>query len=229
MRAIIKNGEPRELINWKRENQNTPDNLHYGGGGFPREHVRTSLLAEQHFLCAYTMKELPGSGSCHIEHIKPQSKYTPADSIDYGNMVACYPGSDGKIACEYGAVYKKNYDAGALPFVSPLNPFVSSQFRFHRDGRIEGLTDAARATEEVLNLNHPVLKNNRAAAVKGWLQPNRKRVLSAAEARRLAAQVLQPDRNGRLTPYCTAVAQAATEYAKKEENRAARMRVQGRG
>lgn len=53
MRSICKGGEPRALIEWKRQNAATPDNLHYNGGGFPREAVRQSLLLEQCHLCGY--------------------------------------------------------------------------------------------------------------------------------------------------------------------------------
>ena len=41
MRSISKGPEPHELLNWKRENRETVENLRYGGGGFPAEAVQT--------------------------------------------------------------------------------------------------------------------------------------------------------------------------------------------
>ena len=55
MRSIVKGAEPRALIQWKAENTQTPENLVYGGGGFPADAVRAALLAEQFYLCAYTV------------------------------------------------------------------------------------------------------------------------------------------------------------------------------
>ena len=45
MRSIRKGHEPRALIDWRRQNASTPENLHYEGGGFPREAVR--VFADQ--------------------------------------------------------------------------------------------------------------------------------------------------------------------------------------
>lgn len=67
MRSICKGGEPRALIEWRRQNAATPDNLHYNGGDFPREAVRQSLLLEQCHLCAYTLKRLATAAEC-AEH-----------------------------------------------------------------------------------------------------------------------------------------------------------------
>lgn len=182
MRSIKKGAEPRALIEWRRENRDTPQNLFYGkGSSFPSEAVRQALLKEQFHLCAYTLRRLPTAAecqvknqgtqfSCHIEHILPQHPYR-ADSIVYTNIVACYPSSQTKTVCGYGAVAKEDYDPAKKPFISPLTANVERHFRFTRDGYVEGLTPEAIATVEVLNLNHPTLVNDRSAVIKGRLQP----------------------------------------------------------
>lgn len=238
MRSIKKGAEPRELIDWRKENKETPQNLFYGrGSSFPGEPVRKSLLREQFHLCAYTLRRLQTADecaakgqqmvfSCHIEHILPQEKH-PAQGIAYDNMVACYPPSQTDSACEYGAVEKKAYDPAEQPFVSPLLANAERHFRFSSDGSVEGLTPEGLATVEVLKLNHATLKNNRAAVIKGALKP-RGNDLSAAMARRLAVEVCTPDARHCLPEYCQALKQQAELHAERLEKRAARMRGQPR-
>ncbi|OGB69535.1 MAG: hypothetical protein A2486_13785 [Burkholderiales bacterium RIFOXYC12_FULL_65_23] len=235
MRAIRKGAEPRALLDWKRQNATTPDILHYDGGGFPREAVRQSLLQEQSHLCAYTMKRLATLAecqqqgrdtghSCHIEHILPQSRGVPAESIDYQNMVACFPAPNPKTACDYGADFKADYDPSQSLFVSPLSTEVERQFAFDSRGGVQGLTPAAEATIRHLNLNHRVLVQARQASIRGSLEPKAGKPLSAAQARRLAERVMQPDADNRLEPFCVAIASAARAHAERAERRASRLR-----
>ena len=213
------------MIDWKLANKDTPQNLKYGGGGFPRDAIKDALLLEQGYLCAYTMKSLASRDGCHIEHIIAQSVGTEGlEDIDYGNMLACFPPSNSAIECSYGAKCKDNYDVLKKPFLSPLDPSVKYVFCFWDDGIIEGKNDAAVASINVLDLNCAVLKNDRAAAIHGFLLRRNKKELSAAEARRLAVEVVKPNANGRLTAFCEALSQAALRYAEKAERRAARVR-----
>lgn len=237
MRSIVKGAEPRALIQWKAENAQTPENLVYGGGGFPADAVRAALLAEQFQLCAYTMKRLKTraecqaqdwdtTASCHIEHLLPQARKVPGEDIDYRNMVACYPPSRSRIACEFGAQAKGDFDPMVGAFVSPLSPKVERHFEFDARGGITGRTPEGSATIQVLKLNHPALVNDRAAVIRGALHPKGK-PLSAAAARRLATVMTQPNRDGCLPAYCVAVATAALAWAERAERRAARRRKQG--
>lgn len=234
MRSIRKGAEPRELIDWRRANATTPQNLIYGRGEFPAEAVRRALLEEQFHLCAYTMKRLLTESdcaaqnlntrhSCHIEHLLPQSRKNPAETIDYQNMLACYPPSDSTEACEYGAQAKADYDPAEKPFVSPLSPSAEQHFQFLANGKIEGVSDNGLATVEVLKLNHIALVHDRKAVINGWLEPKKGRRLTASAARRLAAEINQPDQQNCLPCFCVAVAQTAIEYAAREERRATRM------
>lgn len=235
MRHIVKSEEPRALLNWKSANRATPQNLVYGEAGFPREAVRQALLAEQYHLCAYTMKRLftaqecravdkDTAHACHVEHVLPQSRGNAEETIDYRNMVACFPPSDSKIACGYGAHAKASYDPDGKPFISPLEPAAELHFRFDRYGGVEGVTPAGRETVKVLRLNHKLLELERAEVIGKALEPKPGKQLSAAQARSLAETILQPDAKGCLAPYCVAVSQAALAYAEREDRRAARMK-----
>ena len=143
MRSIHKGVEPKALLAWKAENAITPNNLHYGGGGFPAEKVREALLAEQFHLCAYTMKslktaiELKGQNldtrnSCHIDHLLPQARKISAETIDYKNMLACYPPSQSTIACGYGGKIKDDYDPATDPFRFTAFSECRTTFRIRR-------------------------------------------------------------------------------------------------
>lgn len=237
MRSITKGAQPQELIRWRADNAAFPQNLVYGQGEFPGEAVRRSLLAEQFHLCAYTMRKLKtatqceaqGSdtrASCHIEHVLPQSRRVAEEDIDYRNMVACYPPSQSAAACDFGARAKADFDPSTGGFVSPLVANAADHFSFDERGRVKGRTEDGRLTVEILKLNHPSLVVDRAAVIKGSLQPKGKR-LTAQAARRLAQQVLKPDAQLTLPAYCVAIAETALQHAEREEQRAARMKRKG--
>lgn len=234
MRTIAKGEEPRDLLDWKRDNQTTPQNLTFRAGGFPGEAVRRALLDEQLHLCAYTLKalktsaqcEAQGQGtsqSCHIEHWLPQSRKIDAETIDFQNMLACFPGSHvGGIP--YGAHFKGGDDTGVNALVSPLSPRAEQHFKFYRDGTVEGLSQQGRATIAALCLDHATLNNDRAAVIKGRLEPKTGKPISAAAARRLAQEVFKPNAQRCLPAFCVAIAQAALIHAEREERRASRLK-----
>lgn len=235
MRTITKGEEPHDLLNWKRANQAAPQNLNYGGGGFPFEAVRAALLAEQLHLCAYTMKALrtvdqcvaqaqDTSHACHIEHWLPQARKIDVETIDFQNMLACFPPSRSKVACDYGALAKASYDPASHAFVSPLTAAAEQHFKYYRDGTIEGLTPQGKVTVKVLRLDHAALNHDRAAVIKGRLEPKTGKPLTAAAARRLAQDIRQPNAQRCLPAFCVAIAQAALDHAEREESRANRLK-----
>jgi hypothetical protein len=141
-------------------------------------------------------------------------------------MVACYPPSQSKIACDFGAHAKADFDPSAGRFVRPLSPTVESHFKFDERGGITGLTADGTATVKALRLDHPALVHDRAAVIKGYLNPKGKKV-SAQAARRIALEVLKADVQKCLGHYCVAVAQTALQHAQREERRAARIQKKG--
>jgi len=241
MKRISKNPQPEALLKWKGGNHHNPANLIYKN--VPREEIRQALLMEQHHLCAYTMKPLktlqqcqasltiatdtPTVHSCHIEHYMPQSVHADK-AIDYQNMLACFPAAQRdkgqkNSECPYGAQKKADYDPEKNPFVSPLSANVEDHFAFKKNGEVQGVTEAGDATIKVLNLNHPILVNDRKEAIKGALY-TKGALCSASELERIAVRVMQPDANHCLTPYCVAIAQVARKVAEQEKRRAQHMK-----
>jgi uncharacterized protein (TIGR02646 family) len=179
------------------------------------------MSTEQGWICAYTMKRIIKRNReimAHIEHILPRSVH-PNKSVVWDNMVACVPrpGED----CEYGAKLKDNYDPEERPFLKPTMAAIHQQFQYHVNGRVKGLTPGADAcvSEQVLNLNHTELVNDRKAKIRAALAQRP----TATAARRRAAQLRVFDSHGRLEPYCEAVAQVLESYAYKQEERAKRL------
>lgn len=223
MKSIVKKAECKELRDWKKLNVTSPQNIHYDNlGRVQREPMLEALIKEQGYLCAYTMKPITlrnGYWQAHIEHIFPRSKH-PHLTVDWNNMLACVPISDAH--CDYGAKLKDDYDPSTLPFVNPTIGGVHTQFRFRENGEVEGLTAAAKISvgENVLNLNHTHLINDRAGKIRGALNTRP----SATDARRRAQALRQLNQNGTLEPYCEAVAQVLEAYATRLDNRARRVR-----
>ncbi|MBF0308966.1 MAG: TIGR02646 family protein [Magnetococcales bacterium] len=207
MRHIQKGPPPGQLVQWRQEGlvfDFLPD----------RRLLREKLLAEQHRLCAYTMRRI-GSDNSHIEHIVPQSQ-DPERALDWNNMVACDESS------HYGAHYKKDervFLSGEANFLSPLNPSCESRLQYHRDGQVAGTDDVADKTIRRLNLNHTDLQTDRRVAFetaglvpKRGSRPGKPLMKTPLEARRFAQKVIDPNQ-GELPPFCQALFQVAGQRA----------------
>jgi len=89
------------------------------------------------------------------------------------------------------------------------------------DGEVQGLTPTAQISisENVLNLNHPRLVNDRRAKIQGALD----KTPSASQALQRAAALRKSGSNGFLEPYCEAVAQVLEAYASRLQRRSTRL------
>lgn len=230
MRYISKGSEPHELINWKRINKTSPENLCYGSlGQAQKDAIKEGLLKEQGYLCAYTMHRICSADDCHIEHINPQS-IMPEQDIDYANLVACFPKDGGDVSHGYGAPVKASRTVEG--FVSPLRMDCEQRLTFAENGSISSQQhdQAARDTIALLKLDHPKLVEYRSAAIVAHgitlrgRGRRRSELLTAAQARALAKEIMRPDHQGYIAPFCTAIAQVALRYAQQEESRAQRMK-----
>jgi len=235
MRSITKQGTPMALQNWVRDmRRDAPQNLSYDNlPTAEKDKVKKALLAEQGHLCAYTLRKLRDIEDCHIEHVEPQNA-APGKDLDYTNMAACIPKDGGDTSFGYGAPVK----AGQVvtlnsDFVSPHSTSCSERFQFDEKGGVHEVAGdvAAQGTIATLKLNHPTLVDLRRSALQSHglviaLRTTRtkRQLKSATEARRFAAEVLQPDARGQLEPYCVALAQVALAYADQEDARAQRLR-----
>lgn len=139
MRKINKRAEPANLTSWKRNNPSG----HYGDlSRVERQNIRKSCSVEQHYLCAYCCQRISGKNTDTInEHIKPQKRYRNL-TLDYNNIVA---------VCHSPNQCGRSKDNQDIP-ITPLMSQCETDLRFKIDGSVEGRTDDANTTIDVLKL-----------------------------------------------------------------------------
>ncbi|WP_027255595.1 HNH endonuclease family protein [Planktothrix agardhii] len=147
MRTISKGTEPPSLTHWRRKNPNG----HYEDlDPDIRRDIREYTLQEQFYLCAYCCQKIKGIDVCHNEHIEAQ-KLNPRRSLDFTNIVG---------SCNTHNQCGKAHKSQLLP-LTPLMVECETELRFKISGRVEGLSDRASTTIQVLNLGDREI-NNRA-------------------------------------------------------------------
>jgi uncharacterized protein (TIGR02646 family) len=219
MRWIDKRRAPPLLTTWQLKNA---ADINFGydlmrTDQAVRQQLAEKLLAEQGDICAYTGRRI-GPASFHMEHVKPQDFCTPAEAVDYFNIVACYPEPNRGQPCPYGADYKGHFPEPGQEwlFVSPLDRSCELRFRYTYNGHIRAADEndrAAQCTIEKLNLDHDELKILRRAAIQAILAPGRKQI-SPAKAKHLL-KVLEKPQAGQLAPFHFALVQAVRNHLKR--------------
>lgn len=137
MRKITKGIEPAALRKWKRIN---PLARYSDLTAEMRLAIREQCIQEQFGLCAYCCKAISLT-TAHNEHVIAQ-KLAPQRSLDFANIVASCP-------------TLRQCDAAHGSQNLPLTPLMNEcelELKFFLSGRVEGLTERARQTIDVLNL-----------------------------------------------------------------------------
>src|SRR5437879_5908380 len=105
MKYIQKHGQPHAYTSWRNQVKGTAKNNYTELPTALKQSLLAALLAEQGFICAYTMKRVALNTS-HIEHIKPETicrAELAGSDLDYENLVACFPRADMGRRYRYGA------------------------------------------------------------------------------------------------------------------------------
>lgn len=147
MRKINKGSEPPDLTAWKKKNSH---GRYYQLPEEIRRIIREYALKEQFYLCAYCCQRIEDINSCHNEHIEAQN-LNPNRTLEFSNIVASCNTSN-----QCGDAHKSQ----PLP-LTPLMVECETELRFKISGRVEGLSDRAKDTIQVLNLGDDE-QNNRA-------------------------------------------------------------------
>ena len=215
MRWIRKPPEPRDLTEWRARYS---DDINFGyellrSSQQTIRAVTGALLREQGGLCAYTGIRID-TDTCHIEHLKAQTHCSPAETVSYSNMVACYPSPNPDRKTPYGAEQKGSWPHPSEQhlFVSPLDQTCEERFAFTLRGGIREREDndqAAKTTIEKIGLAHPELVAFRKAAIQGTL--GKSNDLPLRDARR-RLNSLRSHREGRREPFCFVLVQALQKH-----------------
>jgi uncharacterized protein (TIGR02646 family) len=138
MRTIKKGDQPSSLIEWKKTN---PRGRYKDLTEDIRRSIRQQALEEQFYLCAYCCQSLKTLDDCHNEHVEAQN-LNPTKTLDFTNIVA---------SCNKSNQCGHAHQSQPLP-LTPLMPECETELQFKISGRVEGLSDRAKNTIQVLNL-----------------------------------------------------------------------------
>jgi len=158
MIPIRKSTEPQILQQYRLQ-----PGAEYDGAGFTpdvKDAIRSQLVNEQGFLCAYCMGRIePDSSSMKIDHWHCQDKYED-EQLDYANLLGCCCGIGNKTSDEYCDTSKKNSDIQFNP--SNAAHYSRMQIRYKHNGEISSdNSQFDKELNDVLNLNYSRLKENR--------------------------------------------------------------------
>lgn len=164
MIKIQKNREPTVLIQYRQLPDASYENMH---GAKTRRvspdgtvedvyHVvLESLMREQGYICAYCMRRIPekrGHPQATIEHIKPQSKCSEEEKMDYKNMLAVCSGNRDAKSKDFKTcdARRGNQDL----FLNPLKSDTLATIKYRANGKIYSDNTAIdNELNNVLNLN----------------------------------------------------------------------------
>lgn len=132
-----------------------------------REELRERLLAEQGHICCYCGREIEKEHSI-IEHFKPRDSF-PKLQLDYQNLLlSCDGGQNARSKNKSDPPYCDSAKGNKEINISPLQKDCETRFVCDESGEIMAAVSSdedANETITVLNLNNPVLVNQRKAAI----------------------------------------------------------------
>ena len=209
MKYIVKESEPLEFTNWKKQ-----DKMFQRGNpkwnrvpSSVKDNIRASLKKEQGYICCYCERELRNN-DYHIEHFKPKDKFS-ALQLDYSNLIcSCQlelkQGEPRHCGNSKGSWFDNNL------LISPLNPNCEQQFVFTYNGHILPSNDtniAAKITIEKLQLDIDKLVDLRKKAIEPFIELFIDENLDANELEKFVNAYLieKENNNGRYNEFYTTI------------------------
>jgi uncharacterized protein (TIGR02646 family) len=155
MRQISKGAEPASLT----AHRQTPhcDYANYGR----KDNLRNALVTEQRGICCYCMGRVRNEPmAMKIEHWRCRSGH-PAEQLSYRNLLGACLGGDGQpLHLQHCDTRKGDRELDWNPADAAHR--IETRVRYELDGSIHAHDPGFNAQlNDVLNLNLPVLKNNR--------------------------------------------------------------------
>lgn len=203
MRKIDKGHEPEELTRWKRCH---PKDKDYESLGFAeRQAINRVCINEQFGLCAYCCKKVTENNSVN-EHIEARA-LAPNRGLDFSNIVAS---CTTRGQCDYA---HKNQ---VLP-LTPLMSVCETELKFNMSGKVDGLTDRAQTSIEVLKLNNRDIQEQRKQLLDASLFPDRFDDLKLLEDELLLIRIDElntPNSEGKLLAFSPALVNIIKQFLK---------------
>jgi hypothetical protein len=247
MKYIQANTPPEELIKWTAAQRVAGVNLHFDTFGTVEingqvRDVKTAILEsrikDQGFICPYTLLRIETENTsadgtvtpatAHLEHLVPRTVSDhaapprPEETVDYGNMVACFPKNGGDKSYGFGAPMRDD----VLLVVSPRDPACERVISYHQNGTVNPSQASSPQEQDpiwiqlntTLGLNTDKLKRfRRGAFLKAGvsLESDPNSLDTPEKAEKLAQEIVRFRRGEKLTPHCVAIAHAALAHAAK--------------
>jgi uncharacterized protein (TIGR02646 family) len=172
VRTITKGPEPASLTQHRQTPHCDYDNY------VEKADLRQALVTEQRELCCYCMGRIQDAPTkMRIEHWQAQSRF-PAMQLDYRNLLGACLGGEGRPSHLQHCDTRKGDSALQWNPADPAH-HIETRIRYEMDGSIrsnEAVFDDQ--LNDVLNLNLPVLRNNRKGvydALLEWLRSEKRR------------------------------------------------------
>jgi uncharacterized protein (TIGR02646 family) len=200
MRNIRKNPEPTSLTKHRCNTNTDYDNY------AEKDDLRESLVNEQRGICCYCMQRIyPSLQNMKIEHNKSQSPNKfPQMQLDYGNLLGACLGGTGNPRRDQHCDTRKGDDDISFNPADPARD-VEILFKFPGSGRIEANDRRLQSEiDDVLNLNHSRLVNNRKAVIDSFIQVLRRENTRNVDFYKYLAKWEGKD-GGQLEPFCQVV------------------------
>lgn len=197
MRQIVKveGWEPEELTAWKRAH---PEKRYETLQPAVRQAIRRAAIREQFGLCGYCCKKISLEESTSEHVISQQSDKN--QTLNFANIIAS---CNKKNRCNQARGSKK------LP-LTPLMRECETELKFYLSGRVEGQTERAKETIEVLGLDNKAIREERKRQIDALLYsegapPYELALLGDELLNDLVTTLDQPDDSGVLPPYSPAL------------------------
>ena len=196
MKKILKGKEPNEWTEYR---------MAPGAQCQAIPELVKSLLEEQGYICAYCMRRIPckdgnSSEDHRIDHISCRANNTD-DQLNYKNMVICCPGAiEGKFHCD------KKKGSSNISFTPFDDVFINSIKYKSSDGEISSTDNQwNQEINEILNLNHDKLKENRLTVLNSTISFLGKKSWTQSEIKKEFDKWNSKDKDGKFKPYCGVV------------------------
>jgi uncharacterized protein (TIGR02646 family) len=220
MKRIRKTHPPKEFLEWIQKRRAADQRCNYKSlSGSPHIKLKEHLLKEQGYICAYTGIRIKKESS-HIEHLKPQTQCTDDETIDYYNVVACFPMDGGDTSYGFGAPLNKGDSWKEGEMVSPCDAICETKFSFSWKGKVfpaDKDDEVAIKTISRLGLDSQGLRDRRYAAIKvffGFSSNPRVKKLDKQTARRRLEEIYRQDSSNQFVEYCFVIRQLLYKHIK---------------
>jgi uncharacterized protein (TIGR02646 family) len=188
--------------------------------------IKQQRLIDQGYICPYTLVRIDENSS-HLEHITPRAvsraNGRSNETLDYGNLIACFPANGGDKTYGCGAPIRENKPLA----LSPRDSRCEFHVRYRSSGQVEaanGIPDEEEMINKTLCLNVSWLTDKRRTALDRAGVAIGSDPISIREARVLRDTILHYSPQRKLPPFCVAIAHAAQEHIERLEKLQAKSR-----